>query len=182
MRNRGSLYVGILLLAFGGVFLLAQLSSTLMGPLNIHLGWGRLWPLIILLVGVAFLVPILIWWNERHKIIGLAVPGTIITVNGLILLYQALSGDWSSWAYLWTLEPISVGLGLLAMYALGLKDRGLLIGAAIVGGIGLFFFVIFSSLFGGWLKFLVPVVLIVVGLVLLMRGFQDRAHEDGPRE
>jgi len=28
----------------------------------------------------------------------------------------------------------------------------------------------------------VPVVVIVVGLVLLMRGFQDRSREDGPRE
>jgi len=182
MRNKGSLYVGILLLAFGGIFLLAQLSSTLLKPFEVQMGWARLWPLVILMLGVAFLLPILIWWNDRKKIIGLAVPGTIITINGLILLYQSLSGDWSSWAYMWTLEPISVGAGLLLMYALGLKERGLLIAAAIVGGIGLFFFVVFSSIFGGWLKFLVPVVVIVVGLVLLMRGFQDRSREDGPRE
>ena len=182
MRNRGSLYAGILLLAFGGLFLLAQLSSELLAPFEIYWGWGKLWPFLILLVGLAFWLPLLIWWDQRHKIVGLAVPGTILTVNGLILLYQALTADWASWSYLWTMEPLAVAGGLLALYWLGNRERGLLVAAGIVGGIGALFFVIFASIFGGWLRFLVPVVVIVVGLLLLIRGVQDRAREGMPAD
>ena len=180
MRNRGSLYVGILLLAFGGLFLLAQLSTQLLAPFEIHWGWGRLWPLLILLVGLAFWLPVLIWWDDRAKIAGLVVPGTIVTINGLMLLYQALTRDWASWSYLWTMEPVGVAVGLLALYWLGPRDRGLLVAAGIVGGVGLFFFVIFASIFGAWLRFLVPVLVIVAGLVLLLRGVQDRNRDDLP--
>ncbi|MEM5775716.1 MAG: hypothetical protein AAGU05_12015, partial [Anaerolineaceae bacterium] len=43
---------------------------------------------------------------------GLAVPGSIIGGIGGILFYQNWTGDWVSWAYIWTLIPGLVGLGL----------------------------------------------------------------------
>jgi hypothetical protein len=180
MKNRGSLYVGILLLAFGGLFLVAQLATDLLAPFEMYWGWGRLWPFLILFIGLAFWLPVFIWWEKRRQVAGLAVPGTIVVVNGLMLLYQAITRDWGSWSYLWSMEPIAVALGLLALYWLGPRERGLLVAAGIVGGIGLFFFVIFVSIFGGWLRFLVPVVVMVVGLLLLLRGIQDRGREDLP--
>ena len=174
MGNRGSLYVGILLITLGGLFLL--------GSLGIGVGWDVLWPFIIVFVGLAFWLPIVLWWDRRAQIAGLAIPGTIILTNGLILLYQNLSGDWGSWSYLWTLEPFSVGVGLLMLYLLGGRERGVLVAASIVGGIGLVFFVIFATAFGGILSILGPIALIAVGVLVIISGARQRAEEDYPGE
>jgi len=182
MKDRGALYVGLMMILFGGLFLLIQLSGSLLAPLGIRLGWGELWPFIILLAGLAFWLPIFVWWDRRASVAGLAIPGTIIMVNGLILLYQSLTGDWASWAYLWAFEPLSVGLGLLALYALGDRDKGLLVASAIVGGIGLLFFIIFASAFGGLIRILGPVALILIGILFLVRGARERVVEEIPEE
>ena len=177
MKDRGALYLGILLIVFGGFFLVAQVSSHLWLPFDIHLGWSGLWPLLILLVGLAFWLPIFIWWNRKEEIAGLAVPATIITTNGLILLYQNLTGDWDSWSYAWALEPVSVALGLIILYLLlGRQGRGLLVAAGIVGGVGLVMFVIFAAIFGGLLGILAPAVLILLGLFIIINGLKQNTQ------
>ncbi len=178
MRNRGTLFVGLLLVMLGVILMLIQFTQGVMPHL---LGWQRLWPLLILFVGLAFWLPLLLWWPRRASIYGLAMPATIITANGLLLLYQSLTGNWGSWAYLWTIEPLSVGLGLLAIYALGPRDRGLLTAAAVVGGIGLVMLMVFGAVFSPLLRYLLPALLIVAGLVMFLRGSRQRAAEDGPQ-
>ncbi len=173
MKNRGTLYIGILLIAFGGLFLVAELTRGLVFW-RIPLGWQGLWPFTVLLLGLAFWLPLLVWWEKGQKLVGLVVPGTIILFNGLLLLYQNATGNWESWAYVWTLEPFAVGLGLLMLYALGERSSALLAAAGIVGGVGLGLFVIFASIFGGWIQFLGPVVLITIGLLLLIHSVVDQ--------
>ncbi|MBN1399732.1 MAG: hypothetical protein JXA74_02780 [Anaerolineae bacterium] len=181
MRNRASLYIGLLLLALGGFFLLASITEDLGGPLGQALGWGGLWPLIILVVGVAFWLPIFIWWDRREQLAGLAIPGAIVTVNGLLLLYQNMTGDWDSWAYAWAVEPMAVGLGLLCLYLLTPeRPRGLLVAAAIVGGVGALFFIIFGSVFGGAIRIAGPVLLILIGLLVILRGVRGQPDDDRP--
>jgi hypothetical protein len=177
MKNRGALYVGLLLIVLGGFFFLAQTTGRL--PFGIHLGW-RLWPLLVVIVGFAFWLPLAIWWDKRREIAGLVVPGTIVAFNGLLLLYQSLSGNWASWSYAWALEPVSVALGLLFLYYLTNRDPGLLVAAAIVGGVGLVFFVIFASAFGGAIRFLGPLALIAVGLLVLLGAL--KGHRPFPNE
>jgi len=183
MQKRGTLFVGVLLIAFGGLFLVTQAGEALLAPFNIYAGLGVTWPFIILLVGFGFLLPLVIWWDRREKIIGLVIPGTIITANGLILLYQSISGDWASWEYLWSIEPLSVGVGLLLMYLLGERKRGLLIAAGIVGGIGALFFIIFASAFGGILIRLIgPAALILAGVLFITKAVRRRGMKRYPND
>lgn len=183
MRDRSALYIGVLLIIFGGLFLFAQVGGALLAPLGIALSWPQLWPFVIILAGLAFWLPLLVWPEQRAKIAGLVMPGTIITINGLLFLYPNTTGDWESWSYLWTIEPISVGVGLLLLYLLTNRPPGLLLAAEIVGGIGLFFFVLFASIFGGWIRFVLPIITIAVGCLFLLRGVRDRlATEDTPLE
>lgn len=177
MQKRGTLYVGILLIAFGGLFLVSQAGEALLAPFDIYAGLGVTWPLIIVLVGLSFMLPLVVWWDRREKIIGLVMPGTIILTNGLILLYQSVTGDWESWQYLWSLEPLSVGVGLLLMYLLGEQKRGLLVAAGIVGGIGALFFIAFASAFGGILFRLIgPAALILAGALFLTKAARLRGR------
>jgi len=172
MRNRGSLYAGVLIVALGLTMLFAQATQGVR-VLGVPLGWRFAWPFLILVAGLAFLLPIAIWWERRASLAGLAMPGVIITVNGLILLFQNLTGLWRTWSYLWALEPIAVALGLLALYFLTNRDRGVLMASAIVGGVGVMGFLIASGVFG----ILGPLVLILAG-VLLTVGAASRCSDD----
>jgi len=177
MRNRGLLYVGVLLVAFGIVFLIAQTAEVLLAPGEGHHGWRVMWPFLVLLVGLAFWLPLLIWWDRRRELAGLAVPAAIVTTNGLILLYQNLTGDWESWSYLWTMEPIAVAAGLLVIYLLSNQARGVLVAAGILGGIGLLFFLIFSSASGGLPGLVAPAALILAGILIAISGLRRRAEQ-----
>ncbi len=136
MQNRGALFTGLLLVLLGVLFLLINLADWLFQSLDIGFSAWRLWPLIVVIAGLAFYLPLIIWWEQRQNLLGLLVPGTILLANGLLLLYQSLTDDWESWAYTWTIEPIAVGIALFLMYTLGTRNPGLLTAASIVGGIG----------------------------------------------
>jgi hypothetical protein len=69
-----------------------------------------LWPFFIIIPGLPFLYAAANSDDEAHT--GLVFPGVIITGTGLILLVQALTGHFESWAYAWSLYPVMVGLGL----------------------------------------------------------------------
>ncbi|MGI6381028.1 MAG: hypothetical protein ACOX2R_09730 [Anaerolineae bacterium] len=179
MRHKGSVYVGTMLVLLGIFFALAQNGGALVRLVTrFDSGWGAFWPLIIVLAGVAFLLPILVWWERRKELAGMAVPGIILLVNGLMLQVQNLTGWWHSWAYTWALEPVAVGLGLLAMYFLGHRSDGLLVAASIVGGSGLLFFMIFASAFGGIFRWVGPLALIGVGALVILRGVAQQSDRD----
>ncbi|MGC9360281.1 MAG: hypothetical protein ACP5G7_07905 [Anaerolineae bacterium] len=179
MRHRGSVYAGSMLILVGLFFLLAQTSGRLLGfATRFNSGWAAFWPLIIVVAGVAFLLPIAIWWDRRQAIAGLVIPGTILLVNGLMLFVQNLTGDWASWAYAWAVEPMAVGLGLAALYGLGHRHQGLLIAAGIVGGSGVLFFLIFASAFAGIFRWVGPIALIAVGALIILRGVAQRSDVD----
>jgi hypothetical protein len=174
MKNKSSLYIGIMVLTLGALFLVMNIGSTLLGSRSV-LSISRLWPLIVIWVSFGFFLPIFIWWGSRHKNYGLAMPGTIILVNGLLFLYSSLSGDWRSWAYLWTLEPFSVALGLLALYYLGSRAQGLLIAAMAIGGASLAVFAILVSATGGIVGGVIGAfLLIALGVILVARAFMQR--------
>ncbi len=182
MQNRGTLYAGTLLILLGVIFLLFTTADWFLARLEIEFDAWRFWPLIILFVSAAFWAPIFIWWQERERVVGLAVPAAIFLVLGLIFLYQSLSEDWGSWSYAWALIPFSVGLGLYSMYALArptARNSGLLWSSVVVGGIGIFFFVLFGSFFGGTIvRLIAPLLLIVAGVAVLGGSFLRRIRPE----
>jgi hypothetical protein len=108
---------------------------------------------------------------------GLAVPGTIISGIGLLLLYQNFTGHWESWAYGWTVILMFVGLGIwiMGLWAGDARQRHAGLQVLKVGAV---LFVIFGALFefvffgfGGpaFSRIVFPVLLIVVGLYLVVR-------------
>lgn len=174
MKNKGALYVGLMLLLLGLLFLLFNLGAMLFPHWEI-LRLSRLWPLLVIWAGVAFFLPIFIWWDKRMHNYGLAMPGSIILVNGFILLYCSLTGRWGDWIYLWTLEPFSVALGLLLMWLFGPKVAGLLIAALIIGGVSLSIFAVMVSALGGMLGGIIGAgTLILLGVILVVRALLRR--------
>jgi predicted transporter len=77
-----------------------------------NFGIGRyIWPFFILIPGAVLLV----LSNQKSITHGepLVIIGSILTMIGLLFLYQTITNHWVSWAYAWALvSPTSFGLGL----------------------------------------------------------------------
>jgi hypothetical protein len=107
---------------------------------------------------------------------GMAVPACIVGGIGCILYYQNATGNWTSWAYAWTLIPGFVGLGTILARLLGDPAP-----ASWRSGFGmiltsLVLFAIFASIFGGWDLFgpYWPLLLVLLGLWILVQAFLGR--------
>jgi hypothetical protein len=148
---------GIPVLATGGILSIASLF-------NAWGIWEYLWPLEVLAVATGFALAA--FFTRK---IGLVVPAIIIGANGLLMQFCAITGLWGIWAYMWTIEPLAVGLALFALYTRN-RSPGLLKAGLILCGIAGFFLVMMTSiLHWSLVSWLGPAVLIGVGLWLLRR-------------
>ena len=159
-RQRG---VGIVLIALGAIFLLGRF---------VDLG-AAVWPLIVMAPGIALLAWAFLGGREAT---GLAVPGSIVTMVGLILFIQNATNRFETWSYAWGLVVAAVGIGTWLYGSLAHKDdkvqegvRTFTVGLALFAGFGLFFeFVIGIGGRGGLLgTWLLPLLLIAAGAALL---------------
>lgn len=116
------------------------------------------WPLSVIAVGGVFLLAAML-----YHIGGLAIPGTLLTGLGVILLGQNITGQWSSWLVVWPLVPGLVGLGLVAAKMLGMPGRHVLRAGLVWFGLSLLMVALMC-----FLKILLPFwfswALILVGL------------------
>lgn len=158
MQRRGAITGGILLILFGALALVSNFLPEQVKLLS--------WPFFIIGVGLIFLIAALV-----SRLGGLAIPGVIVVGIGGIFYYQFVSGDYGSWAYLWTLIPGFVGLGILLSGIIKKQLRSALTGGLILIGISLALFFFFGGGFGlseevvqYW-----PVLLIAWGLFILVR-------------
>jgi hypothetical protein len=169
-RNRGSLVGGLVLVLVGLFLLVLQLAPAMVNFLRLELTW----PFIIIGIGLLFFVGILVWGRSSA---GLAVPGSIVTGIGLLLLYQNWSHNWESWAYAWALIPGMVGVGAILTGLIEGKSpsRAVSAGSGLIL-ISLILFVVFGFFLGSDLlsRWAVPLLLIVGGFWLLARNVLRR--------
>lgn len=128
---------GLILVIVGTLFLVGRV-------LDITLG-AHAWPLWIIVPGLAMLTGSL--FIPPRGGVGLAIPGAIVTMVGLVLWVQESYGLYETWAYAWALvAPTGPGLGML-IYGLARGDRELvgdglrmtLVGLGLFLGFALFF-------------------------------------------
>ena len=165
-NNTGGLIGGVILIALGLLFLLAQFFN--------FQAFGWLWPLGVIGIGALFFVGMLAGGKSTAA---LAIPGSIIGVVGLMLLIQSFTGYWSSWAYGWTVILMAVGLGLWISGLWSDNPRQRHAGVRVME-IGLILFVVFGAFFEllifgvvgmGLRQAFFPVLLILLGLYLIVR-------------
>jgi hypothetical protein len=100
-RNFGTVIMGIFLILIGAFFLFGRFFP--------FLNMDNLWPMIIVGVGAAFFAAMIMGGKTRGE---LAVPGSILTVIGLILLVMNVTDTWEAWAYCWALIIFAAGAGV----------------------------------------------------------------------
>lgn len=163
-ENRGRVIGAVILIALGLYFFALQVFPGLREIFNMRI----VWPLIIVGVGVLLLLGALLSWTP-----GLIVGATFMIGLGGLLFWQNATNNWASWAYAWTLLSVFAGVGVFLMYLMqgnvrqGIKASAWPILAGLAG------FLIFGAFFGalGALGQYWPLLLILIGVVILARGF-----------
>ncbi len=163
-QNRTQLVLGILLVAVGIFYFVAQQVPSLQALWHTQF----VWPFYVIGAGLLILIIGLLTGAPS-----MAIPASIVAGIGGILYYQNASQDWESWSFLWTLIPGFVAVGILITALLGEDSREnfgrglnlLVISAAL--------FLAFAALFQR-LSFLGPygpaALLILLGLYVIGRG------------
>jgi hypothetical protein len=168
-QNRTSLVLGVLLILVGGWMIFTNQVPTIQEWLKEHsagsvytLGAG----LLILLIGLLTGTP------------GMAVPASIVAGIGGILYYQDMQKDYSSWSYMWALIPGFVGIGTVLAGLLGDNTRRSLTRGLRLLVISAVLFLAFGTIFGGLTilgKYGTPILIILLGVYILARGFIRRS-------
>ena len=140
------------------------------------------WPLIVVVGGL-----LLIGFGAAVAgASGLAVPGGIVLMTGLVLTAQNALDAFQTWAYAWALvAPGGVGVGLIAQGWIRRSRVQVRAGARTLWT-GLLLFVVLGAFFEGVVhlshldlgiygKLVLPVALIVGGVLLIGRRLAPRA-------
>lgn len=172
-QNRTQLVLGLLLVAIGVVYLVAQQNPALRALLQVQFQW----PFYVVGVGALLLVIGLLTGAPS-----MAIPACIVAGIGGILYYQNRTSDWASWEFLWTLIPGFVAVGILLTALLGEDTRANLGRGLNLLVISAVMFVVFAAIFQR-LSLLGPygpaVVLIALGVYIIGRGLLRGRHAGG---
>jgi hypothetical protein len=167
--RRQSTVLGGLLVLVGAILLAGQFVRVDLG----HYGW----PFFVIAPGVVILFLALTARGAAGE--GLAILGSIITVSGLILLYQNATDHFESWAYAWALVfPGAIGAGM-CLYGLRAGRPGNVRSGTRLAGIGLVLFLVGAAFFEGVIGIggyhlgqsagvAVGAIIVVVGAVILI--------------
>lgn len=171
MSSNSPFIIGGLMMVIGVLSLTCQIFQIQLGRV--------VWPFFIIAPGVVlFLAALAAPEGGEPK----AIVASILTMVGLVLLYQSVTGHWESWAYAWALiAPTSIGLGQVLYGKLKGQAGAVRSGKnAVTTGLTMFLLgaVIFELILGisgfglGSLGF--PVLLIGWGVAMLIRNIFQR--------
>ena len=171
-------------MVLGGLFIVLGLIFLAGQMLEIDISEAT-WPFYVIAPGVALAT---LGLTQRRGS-GLTIFGSIVTIVGLVLLYQNATDHWESWAYAWALVgPGGSGVGML-LYGTRSGDRKMardgfwaILTALGIFTVGLLFFEGIIGISGQRLpldEWVLPVAIILIGVVVLIRGLTFREHR-GP--
>ena len=176
--RRPSVVLGGLFVLVGAILLLSQFVRFDLGRYG--------WPFFVIVPGLVILFVALTARGAVSE--GLAILGSIITVTGLILLFQNVTDHFESWAYAWALVfPGSTGLGMV-LYGLVAGRPGNVRAGVRVLGIGLLIFLLGAAFFEGVIGIggytfdrsagvVLGVIIIAVGGLMLILNLTSRRQD-----
>lgn len=154
-RDLSALFIpGFLLTMLGALFTWSSLTNW----------WGimeHVWPLLIVAFSAGFFAAAL-----RMRNVWLLIPAILFGVNGVVMLFTAVTGLWHWWSVLWAIEPLAIGLALYVPGALT-NQRGLKRAGTILMLIALAAFSMMTMLLAGAVGFVGAGLLTLAGLLLI---------------
>lgn len=158
--NAGTLIAGTILILFGLMALTGQVFQ--------FINWGAVWPFIVIGFGALFFVAMAAGGRQAAPF---AIPGSIISGVGLVLLIQNITGHWESMSYFWTLIILFVGFGIYMMGRQSGDEKQKQSGWSVMR-VGFILFIIFGAffemIFSSFGNMIFPILLILLGAYLVL--------------
>ncbi len=158
------LALGVILILIGGIYLVGQI-------LNLN-SLRLFWPLVIVVTGGIFFAGMFALGKTGGP---LAIPGSIISMIGIILFIQNLLQLWQTWSYAWGLIIVSVGIGIAISGWWsghdGMRRSGwrlIQLGLTLFLVFGVIFEILFHLTPGSNQNLVGPIILICLGAISLM--------------
>jgi len=165
-HKRKSIASGLILILIGVLFISLQVFPGIREQFT----WDFTWPTIIIMVALGLLV-----LGALTGTADLLIPASIVGGIGGILYFQNAGViTWQSWAFLWTLIPGFVGIGVLLVGLIKWKKSEILDGLKTMLTSAIMFLV-FGSFLGdifGYVPFkeYLPYLLIALGVFMFIRA------------
>lgn len=180
MSRTLELTVGLMLLVTGVIVL----SSTWIGEWFAQYGFDTdlftWWPMLLVVLSLFFLIPVFLSRLSRRLRAGMVIPGVMLLLIGLALLYTSLNNRWEEWATLWTVVPFSLGLGLYVAGWLADLPAFKWIGSALAAA-GVIAYLALATAFGGEaFRVIGAFGIIALGLALTVGGLAQRLARKSP--
>jgi len=172
MSQRTFAFAGVVLILTGLAALAFTMSIPMLGLNLWFLGPWRLWPVLVLGLGLLFVLPPILR-RGRPGLGLLFIPGMPILTTGAILLLASLFNWWSVWEWLWPQLVLALALGFAFAAIYG--HRPWLATPAIIFGLnGLVFqFCALTGLWEAW-AVLWTIEPLSLGLALVVVGAARR--------
>ncbi len=151
--SKPSIVPGLILILIGIVAVLANFEL-------LDLDWEVIWTYLVLILGIIFWLGFIF---DRTRD-GLIMPGTILLTYGAIFNISARY-DWDLMGDLWPFFILGPAFGFYAMFLFAKREKGLLVPAVILTIIGMVFLLQSFTI----IKYIWPLVLVAVGVMLLTR-------------
>jgi hypothetical protein len=180
MSRTLELTVGLILLVTGVIVLSSTWIGEWFATNGIDTDLFEWWPMLLIIGSLFFLVPILFSRLSRRLRAGMVIPGVMLLLIGLALLYTSLNNEWDEWATLWAVIPFSLGLGMYAAGWLADLPAFKWIGAGLAAA-GVIAYLALATAFGGEAFRLIGAVgIIALGLALTVGGVAQRLARKSP--
>lgn len=160
--STGQLITGILLIILGAIFLFAQILGS----------WfiSNFWPSFLVVGGMIFFAAYFARAEKPVGYEGLLFPGTYLIVLGALFMLMNLIG-WHNMRYLWPtfVLGIPISMGVMYKFASGGSDKrrkDILSSIKILTTISLVLYLITAGGVRLW-----PLILILIGLIIIIKGF-----------
>lgn len=162
----------VLSLIFGAGLLIAG-GLSLVGNVFLRLEAWRMWPLTVVVAGVALTIPGFLAVAKRG-FGAFFIPGIPVLTTGIILMFASIFHQWEVWAVAWPLEVLGLALGF-GLAAIFMRAAGLAIPTILIGVNGLV--LAFCNLTGLWEAWAIlwPVEFLAIGLGVLVVGMAHRS-------
>ncbi len=157
--NVGTLVAGAILIGFGLIALAGQFFRLM--------NWAFIGPLVVIAFGSLFFLAMVAGGRQSAAF---AIPGSIISGIGLVLLFETVTRHWESMSYFWTLIIMFVGIGIYIMGWYGGDANQRQAGWRVMR-VGFILFIIFGAFFGiifSSNSFIFPMLLILLGAYLVL--------------
>lgn len=150
--------------------------------LVLNLGFGLdlnfSWPLVVILLGGAFILLVDSFHSPGSWMDWFFLPGCILLALGIIFLFNVLTGDWNAWAYAWLLLLSGLGMGMLLLCRSRSWPEAASIAALATFILSLALFVLFGALTGGlFIQVMAPLLLVAFGISLRWLNWQTLLPE-----